>query len=262
MPVFVDHDERRRQVVAVASRLIAEAGLDAVTVRDVANAAGCSTAIVSHYFHNKKELLFLTYRASIDRATERANLAVGADGTDLRGLLAQIIYMVVKSVPIGSPTGSLWFVALILAVFYVGETIHHQRIAWALFVLPLVLGLIRRQRHVGWSDLLGVHGQPGDHRVVGVHKIAGSVGGDAAGTAARDEGGEVVGPWLGCGGCRLVGGVAGQIDHLAAQPAGVDVVQAVHVAQCLSNGVSHLFAPNGCGRVGSRQARRAAHRAG
>ena len=27
-------------------------------------------------------------------------------------------------------------------MFYVGETIHHQRIAWALFVLPLVLGLI------------------------------------------------------------------------------------------------------------------------
>ena len=68
MPVFVDHEERRRQVVAVASRLIAQAGLDAVTVRDVANAADCSTAIVSHYFHNKKELLFLTYRGSIDRA--------------------------------------------------------------------------------------------------------------------------------------------------------------------------------------------------
>jgi ABC-type uncharacterized transport system permease subunit len=32
--------------------------------------------------------------------------------------------------------------ALILAVFYVGEAIHHQRIAWALFVLPVVLGLI------------------------------------------------------------------------------------------------------------------------
>src|SRR5436190_17447299 len=91
MPVSVDREERRQQVIAVASRLIAEAGLDAVTVRDVASAADCSTAIVSHYFHNKKELLFLTYRASIDRATERANLAVGADGTDLRGLLAQIM---------------------------------------------------------------------------------------------------------------------------------------------------------------------------
>lgn len=91
MPVFVDREERRQKVVAVASRLIAEAGLEAVTVRDVALAAECSTAIVSHYFHNKKELLFLTYQASIDRATERAEVAVGPDGTDLRGYLAQIM---------------------------------------------------------------------------------------------------------------------------------------------------------------------------
>jgi AcrR family transcriptional regulator len=91
MPPSVDRDERRRLVVAVASRLIAEAGLDAVTVRDVASAAGCSTAIVSHYFHNKKELLFLTYEASIERATERADAAVGPDGIDLRGFLAEIM---------------------------------------------------------------------------------------------------------------------------------------------------------------------------
>ncbi len=91
MPVFVDRDERRGLVVAVASRLIAEAGLDAVTVRDVASAAGCSTAIVSHYFRNKKELLFLTYEASIERATERADAAMGAEGTDLRGFLAEIM---------------------------------------------------------------------------------------------------------------------------------------------------------------------------
>lgn len=91
MPVFVDREERRQKVVAVASRLIAEAGLEAVTVRDVALAAECSTAIVSHYFHNKKELLFLTYQASIDRATERTDVAVGPEGTDLRGFLAQIM---------------------------------------------------------------------------------------------------------------------------------------------------------------------------
>jgi len=91
MPVFVDRDERRRLVVACASRLIAEAGLDAVTVRDVASAAGCSTAIVSHYFHNKKELLFLTYEASIERATERADAAVAGDGVDLRAYLDAIM---------------------------------------------------------------------------------------------------------------------------------------------------------------------------
>jgi AcrR family transcriptional regulator len=91
MPVFVDREERRRQVVAVASRLIAEAGLDAVTIRDVAEAAECSTAIVSHYFHNKRELLFLTYNSSIDRATERCEAALTAADGDLKAYVAELM---------------------------------------------------------------------------------------------------------------------------------------------------------------------------
>jgi AcrR family transcriptional regulator len=91
MPVFVDHEERRRQVIAVASRLIATAGLDAVTVRDVAEAAECSTAIVSHYFHNKRELLFLTYNSSIDRANGRCNAALAAADGDLKALLTELM---------------------------------------------------------------------------------------------------------------------------------------------------------------------------
>ncbi|MDP3745811.1 MAG: TetR/AcrR family transcriptional regulator [Phenylobacterium sp.] len=71
-------------------QLIAKAGLDAVTVRDVAEAAGCSTAIVSHYFHNKKELLHVTYTAAIERATGRAEAALAATG-DLKAFLAEIM---------------------------------------------------------------------------------------------------------------------------------------------------------------------------
>ena len=41
-----------------------------------------------------------------------------------------------------SPLGSLLFLAWILTVFYLYGSIHHQRFAWGLFVLPLVLGLI------------------------------------------------------------------------------------------------------------------------
>ena len=91
MPVFVDREERRQQVVTVASRLIAEAGLDAVTVRDVAEAAECSTAIVSHYFHNKRELLFVTYHSSIERATARCVAALAGSDGDLKAYLAELM---------------------------------------------------------------------------------------------------------------------------------------------------------------------------
>jgi ABC-type uncharacterized transport system permease subunit len=66
-------------------------------------------------------------------------VAIGFAGA---GLLAHVIYMSAQAVTLASPTGSLLFLALILVVFYFGEALHHQRIAWALFVLPLVLVLI------------------------------------------------------------------------------------------------------------------------
>jgi AcrR family transcriptional regulator len=91
MPVFVDHEERRQLVIAVASRLIATAGLEAVTIRDVAEAANCSTAIVSHYFRNKRELLILTYNSSLDVAQARCDHVLASGPDDLRGYLAELM---------------------------------------------------------------------------------------------------------------------------------------------------------------------------
>ena len=62
MPAIVDHVARRRQVTQIAARLIAQAGPAATSIRAIAREAGCSTAIVSHYFHDKRELMLATYR--------------------------------------------------------------------------------------------------------------------------------------------------------------------------------------------------------
>src|SRR5436309_1100608 len=58
------------------------------------------------------------------------------------GLLAQTLFVAVQPLELGSPYGSLLFLSWILAVFYLYGSIHHRRLAWGLFVLPLVLGLI------------------------------------------------------------------------------------------------------------------------
>ncbi len=60
-------------------------------MRDVAQAAGCSTAIVSHYFHNKRELLLFTYRYSIEAATARSDHMMGPGGDDLKGFIAALL---------------------------------------------------------------------------------------------------------------------------------------------------------------------------
>jgi len=81
MPLIVDHDARRREVGAIAARLIATSGLEGVTVRDVARIAGFSTAVVSHYFDNKRALLLFVYRMalmdSVARVQRRRDTGAG-----------------------------------------------------------------------------------------------------------------------------------------------------------------------------------------
>lgn len=75
----------------VAAELIAAGGIDAVTVRDVANAVGCSTTIVSHYFSDKRELLHFAYRSATNRASGRLDTVLSKDPTDLQGALEALL---------------------------------------------------------------------------------------------------------------------------------------------------------------------------
>ena len=58
------------------------------------------------------------------------------------GLFAQLVYLVYQPWSLASATGSLLFLAFILAIFALYGSLHHQRVAWGLFVLPLVLVLV------------------------------------------------------------------------------------------------------------------------
>ncbi len=90
MPAIIDHDERRRFVCDIAARLISRAGVEGVTVRDVAAEAGCSTRIVSHYFRNKRELLLLTFREFAQRSLDEGEAALAA-GASLESCLEALL---------------------------------------------------------------------------------------------------------------------------------------------------------------------------
>src|SRR5262249_2486984 len=79
------------------------------------------------------ELLFLFRRMPI--------LRMLALGVGMAGLLAHTLFLLVRPIQLRSPYGSLVFLGWILAVFYCYGSVHHRRVAWALFVLPVVLGL-------------------------------------------------------------------------------------------------------------------------
>jgi ABC-type uncharacterized transport system permease subunit len=85
------------------------------------------------------------------------------------GLLAHTLYVAVNPLPLETAFGSLVFLAWVLAVFYLYGSLHHRRVAWGLFVLPLVLGLVAlaeifhrpggpRPPTVSW-ELLWLHGE-------------------------------------------------------------------------------------------------------
>lgn len=86
------HDERRRSIVAAVLDLIDTAGIDQVSIRNVAHRAGVSPGRVQHYFPTKDALLSEAFNAISDRGAARVR-ARHADGPAvvLRELLGGLI---------------------------------------------------------------------------------------------------------------------------------------------------------------------------
>jgi len=81
MPIQVDRESQREHVTSLAARLVAQEGVAGLTFRRVAEAAGSSTAIVSTYFTDKRDLLLSTFRAAASRTTVRFEAAINAGGS-------------------------------------------------------------------------------------------------------------------------------------------------------------------------------------
>ncbi len=73
MPKVVDHDAQRVKFAEAAMSLIAQHGLEGVTMRAVAAEAGLSYGSLFHYFCSKDELLMHAVRHSNSLQTDRIN---------------------------------------------------------------------------------------------------------------------------------------------------------------------------------------------
>ncbi|HEV6954389.1 TetR/AcrR family transcriptional regulator [Promicromonospora citrea] len=70
MPRIVDHAERRAQIVMALWMVIAERGIEGVSLRTVAAAADVSMGRIQHYFGTKEALVLAGCTALIDSAYE------------------------------------------------------------------------------------------------------------------------------------------------------------------------------------------------
>lgn len=84
MPKIVDHDARRREIVAAVWALIARSGLDGVTMRELAAEAGYSNGALAPYFRDKDEILRAAFQYAVECTDVRARQAIG----DATGLVA------------------------------------------------------------------------------------------------------------------------------------------------------------------------------
>ncbi|MDX1735764.1 MAG: TetR/AcrR family transcriptional regulator [Halioglobus sp.] len=57
MPKIVDHDARRFAISEATAGLIAQGGLEAVTIREIARVSGYTKGVIGHYFEDKEELI-------------------------------------------------------------------------------------------------------------------------------------------------------------------------------------------------------------
>jgi AcrR family transcriptional regulator len=88
VPKLVDHEERRRRLAAAVFTVIGTRGLEAVSLRDVAEQAGVSMGAVQHYFPTKQEMLQFALSHMRERVMARLQSAVsGLDRPTRRDLV-------------------------------------------------------------------------------------------------------------------------------------------------------------------------------
>ena len=109
MPKIVDAAQRRQELAAATARVIARAGVDAASMREIAAEAGWTTGTLVHYFANKHELLDFTLRASIERRS-----AQRSERTDLSPIEA-LRATLMGALPTDDDTRVHWIVTVALA---------------------------------------------------------------------------------------------------------------------------------------------------
>ena len=130
--------ERRRQLVRVASDLIEEGGLDAVTLPRVTERAGCARTLVYRYFASREELLAGVLEDYVERLDAR--LPAKELRTALDGALARVGR--------GNPSGIRELVAVFWEV-QIAAGLGGAILRTALRVNPQVDALIARSRRTG-----------------------------------------------------------------------------------------------------------------
>lgn len=135
-------DANRREIATGVGDLVAEVGLENLTMRRIASYLGSTTGYLSHYFVDKEDLLEAALRAALEDVTIETG--------PLSGNLDEWIENSVASLPSTDRTRRFW---LILTAFQ-GVSLHSPRLAEVLRVY------VSEQEKALAGHLAAVAGEP------------------------------------------------------------------------------------------------------
>ncbi|MES0174008.1 helix-turn-helix domain-containing protein [Mesorhizobium sp. M0006] len=91
MPKIIDVELTRLRIAKAAGKAIAEKGISAVTMIDIANAAGVTTGMITHYFENKTDIIVAALRIPLLNMERKIAYLLEQGETDLATLLDMAI---------------------------------------------------------------------------------------------------------------------------------------------------------------------------
>ena len=145
MPKLVDHAERRQRIIQAAWRLIAERGIDAATMREIAREAGYANGALSHYFPDKEALLRAAFEHVYSATNERiAAVVAGRSGVAaLRAFCCEVLPLDDLKIAEARMMLSVWSRVIVDEAL---EAVHTQSMVdWR----TLVLGWLAEGRQLG-----------------------------------------------------------------------------------------------------------------
>ncbi|PDP84492.1 TetR family transcriptional regulator [Glycomyces fuscus] len=103
MPRTADHAQRRAQITGAVCELIAERGLDAVTVARTAARAGISVGLVQHYFPSKDDMLLHAFERVSAAVAARVEEVVGEGARHERAIAEILLAALAEHLPLDGP---------------------------------------------------------------------------------------------------------------------------------------------------------------
>ncbi|MEM7016024.1 MAG: TetR family transcriptional regulator C-terminal domain-containing protein [Pseudomonadota bacterium] len=91
MPRVVDPEQRRTEVVCAAFSLLARDGVEALTMRAVAQEAGCTIGLLNHWFNSKDHLVEAALEHAVTTAIARCKQLAQDPETTLEQVVSEFL---------------------------------------------------------------------------------------------------------------------------------------------------------------------------